>query len=131
MKQRTLNIVLIAITAIFLIMCFTSCGPSHEEMLRRAKDKQDSIATAPYINAAGRENDILWPNLTYSAMDYGLSSGVIVKWSHRHANVPKDLTEANFPQDVIVYVKGYDGTTKAFPCTFKIWDQLQTNDTLK
>lgn len=140
------------IIVILGIICLTSCGPSaaklHEQFGDYYKDSAEvyynqygdfwveslsvrGSVTKPQQLTLGRDNDLEWPNQTYLASDFNLTTGVVVKWSRRWSELPDDLTEENFPTDVLIFIKGFDGTTKVNKCTFQIWNSLQTNDTLK
>lgn len=78
---------------------------------------------------AGRDNNIQWPNLSYSSSLLGLPAGVVVKWNYR--NPTEDWTRQTFPTDVKIYIRGANGITTISDCSFDVWDQLQTGDTLR
>lgn len=112
----------------------SGCGPSMEELEQRARAAKDSIASynAAIVtgNVTANPNDPNnTPAHTYSAMDFGLPSGIVVRWVPR--SIADDITsDENFPE-VYIHIKGSDGVVKISRVNWNIWQNLVTGDTLK
>ncbi len=124
--------VLLWITGIAAGYLLSGCGPSAEEMAAQAQAVKDSIAAVKEMTAAEKitvTDPNITPPHTYNASDFGLPSGIVVRWVPR--TIADDVDgESNFPE-VYIHIKGADGVIKISRANWNIWQNLITGDTLR
>lgn len=124
-SMKIANKILFIILILIILSTFWGCaGPSLAETERIKITPQDSLKPTPVSSTPTNK----WKNNTYNASDFGLVPGVVVRWVPDE--LPKDITINTFPE-VHIHIKQNDGVTKVFLCTFDMWQQLLTNDTLR
>lgn len=121
-SAKTANkILFIILILMILTACFSCAGPSLAEI---EQYQQDSLKAARPVTPTNKK----WLNNTYNASDFGLVPGVVVRWVPDE--LPNNITPETFPV-VTIHIKQSDGVTKALPCTYDMWQQLLTGDTLR
>lgn len=113
-----------------IAVIFSACGPSKEELERRELARQDSIKT---VADSAKTKSVKAPAY-YSASDFGLVPGKIIRWTAGDGIADDQILDAEKEGKtftIYVHIQQEDGTIKVMQASTYAWDNLYEGDMLK